>query len=45
MNQNSQIPHRKLALPIGKQAGIGIDLVKGLTKTKQLTLMEINFET
>jgi hypothetical protein len=43
MNRNTRIPHSKLALPTTKQVGISIDLVLSLAKTKQPTLMEINF--
>jgi hypothetical protein len=41
MNQNTQIPNRELALPITKQLCIAVGYIMGVTKTKQLTFMEI----
>jgi hypothetical protein len=43
VNQNTQISHRKLALPTPKQVGVGIGVILGHTEANQFTLMEVNF--
>jgi hypothetical protein len=45
MNQNPQIPNRKLTLSTCEEIGIEAGFVVGVTETKQLAIMEINFQT
>jgi hypothetical protein len=40
MNQNPQVPDRKLSLPTSKQAGVLASHALCLTEAKQLTLVE-----
>jgi hypothetical protein len=43
MNQNSQIPNRKLTLPTAEEISIEASVILSLPEKEQLTLMKINF--
>jgi hypothetical protein len=45
MNRNPQIPNRKLTLSTTEEISIEAGVVLGLSETKQLALMEVNFLT